>query len=156
VRTILLIALSGALPHAAPAQVVHHARPAAAGDIPVYTDGALDLEWTSTDCGAGVLAAGTLVLEGSIGQHDAGPLAGPGGLALDGGFWMTLGPQAPCYANCDQSTVPPALNILDFGCFLNRFASADPYANCDGSTVPPALNVLDFNCFLNQFAAGCP
>jgi hypothetical protein len=30
------------------------------------------------------------------------------------------------------------------------------YANCDGSTAEPALNVLDFNCFLNRFAAGCP
>ena len=30
------------------------------------------------------------------------------------------------------------------------------YANCDGSTTPPVLNVLDFNCFINRFAAGCP
>ena len=30
------------------------------------------------------------------------------------------------------------------------------YANCDGGTVPPVLNVLDFNCFLNRFATGCP
>jgi len=28
------------------------------------------------------------------------------------------------------------------------------YANCDGSTTPPVLNVVDFNCFLNRFAAG--
>ncbi len=61
-----------------------------------------------------------------------------------------------CYANCDNSTTSPALNVLDFSCFLNRFAAGDPYANCDGSTTPPVLNVLDFSCFLNQFAAGCP
>jgi hypothetical protein len=30
------------------------------------------------------------------------------------------------------------------------------YANCDGSVTPPVLNVLDFTCFLNRFAAGCP
>ena len=29
------------------------------------------------------------------------------------------------------------------------------YANCDGSTTAPVLNVLDFSCFLNRFAAGC-
>jgi hypothetical protein len=29
------------------------------------------------------------------------------------------------------------------------------YPNCDGSTTPPILNVLDFTCFLNRFAAGC-
>jgi hypothetical protein len=60
-----------------------------------------------------------------------------------------------CYPNCDQSTTNPFLNVLDFNCFLNRFASGASYANCDGSTIPPVLNVLDFNCFLNSFAAGC-
>jgi hypothetical protein len=62
---------------------------------------------------------------------------------------------APCYANCDGSTTAPVLNVLDFSCFLNRFAAGDSYANCDGSTIPPVLNVLDFSCFLNRFAAGC-
>ena len=60
-----------------------------------------------------------------------------------------------CYANCDSSTVAPILNVLDFACFLNRFAAGDAGANCDGSTTPPVLNVLDFACFLNSFAAGC-
>ena len=62
---------------------------------------------------------------------------------------------APCYANCDASTTAPVLNVLDFSCFLNRFAAGDTWANCDGSTTPPVLNVLDFSCFLNRFAAGC-
>jgi hypothetical protein len=68
---------------------------------------------------------------------------------------LTVG-AAPCYANCDNSTVPPLLNVLDFNCFLNRFSSGEAYANCDGSTVAPVLNVLDFNCFLNRFSVGCP
>jgi WD40 repeat protein len=63
---------------------------------------------------------------------------------------------APCYPNCDGSMVVPILNVLDFNCFLARFAAADPWANCDHSSSPPALNVLDFNCFLSAFAAGCP
>jgi hypothetical protein len=61
-----------------------------------------------------------------------------------------------CYPNCDGSTIPPVLNVLDFNCFLNRFTTGASYANCDGSTTPPVLNVLDFNCFLNRFTAGCP
>ena len=61
-----------------------------------------------------------------------------------------------CYANCDDSVLPPILNVNDFTCFANRFAAGDPYANCDLSTTPPVLNVNDFTCFLNQFAAGCP
>jgi hypothetical protein len=60
-----------------------------------------------------------------------------------------------CYANCDHSTSVPFLNVLDFTCFLQKFAAADPYANCDGSTQAPTLNVIDFTCFLQKFAAGC-
>jgi hypothetical protein len=61
-----------------------------------------------------------------------------------------------CYANCDGSTAPPVLNVLDFSCFLNRFGAGEAYANCDGSTAPPVLNILDFSCFLNRFSQGCP
>ena len=64
-------------------------------------------------------------------------------------------PTASCYANCDSSTTAPVLNVLDFTCFLNKFAAGDSYANCDHSTTAPVLNVLDFTCFLNSFAAGC-
>jgi hypothetical protein len=79
--------------------------------------------------------------------------------------WELLGKSAPvlmdhgtinlCYANCDNSTVAPILNVADFTCFLQRYAAADPYANCDGSTTPPTLNVADFTCFLQRYAAGC-
>jgi hypothetical protein len=58
-----------------------------------------------------------------------------------------------CYANCDCSTAPPALNVNDFICFQSRFAAADPYADCDQNS---SLNVNDFVCFQAQFAAGCP
>jgi hypothetical protein len=60
-----------------------------------------------------------------------------------------------CYANCDNSTAPPILNINDFQCFLNRYAAGDSYANCDNSTTPPVLNALDFQCFITAFSAGC-
>jgi hypothetical protein len=68
---------------------------------------------------------------------------------------FTINAAAPCYPNCDNSTIPPILNVLDFSCFLNKFAAGDTYANCDNSTTDPILNVLDFSCFLNRFAAGC-
>ena len=70
------------------------------------------------------------------------------------GWIATLGPR--CLANCDNSFIPPALNVNDFLCFNNHFALGDPMANCDGSTLPPVLNVSDFVCFLNRYAAGCP
>ena len=61
-----------------------------------------------------------------------------------------------CYANCDNSTAAPVLNVADFTCFLQRFAAGESYANCDHSTAAPVLNVADFTCFLQEFAAGCP
>jgi hypothetical protein len=83
---------------------------------------------------------------------------GPGDQGVFFGLIDTVatgGGEPTCYPNCDQSTAPPVLNVLDFNCFLNRFSAGDSYANCDGSTAEPALNVLDFNCFLNAFSAGC-
>jgi hypothetical protein len=65
-------------------------------------------------------------------------------------------PATACYANCDNSTTAPILNVGDFTCFLQRFASGEAYANCDNSTTAPVLNVGDFTCFLQRFAAGCP
>jgi agmatine deiminase len=80
---------------------------------------------------------------------------GPGNTGFDASdASFTIG--SPCYANCDASTAPPVLNVLDFSCFLNAFAGGDLYANCDNSTVAPVLNILDFSCFLNRFSAGCP
>ncbi|MEX2219349.1 MAG: S8 family serine peptidase [Phycisphaerales bacterium] len=65
-------------------------------------------------------------------------------------------PPVACYANCDESTTPPILNVGDFGCFLTKYAAGDAWANCDESTTPPSLNVGDFGCFLTKYAAGCP
>jgi hypothetical protein len=71
----------------------------------------------------------------------------------------------PCYANCDNSTASPRLNVEDFLCFISSFADAltlpqaeqlAHYANCDESTSPPILNIDDFTCFLSRFAQGCP
>jgi hypothetical protein len=76
----------------------------------------------------------------------------------------TVGSPQFCYANCDQSTTPPILNVEDFTCFINEFAGAQAlppeqqvthYANCDQSTTAPVLNVEDFTCFINRFAQGC-
>jgi trimeric autotransporter adhesin len=78
--------------------------------------------------------------------------------------WARWRCPAPCYANCDQSTTAPVLNVEDFICFINEFAAATAlapsqqmshYANCDGSMTTPVVNVEDFVCFINRFAAGC-
>ncbi|MEX2219495.1 MAG: choice-of-anchor J domain-containing protein [Phycisphaerales bacterium] len=101
----------------------------------------------------GLPSAGTWNLEI---QDCYGPNIDTGTLT---GFTLHLGGPggpAPCYANCDNSTQTPVLNVADFGCFLTKYAAGDPYANCDASTQPPVLNVADFGCFLTKYAAGCP
>jgi hypothetical protein len=70
--------------------------------------------------------------------------------------WVNQSDPGSCYANCDHSTNPPALNVLDFICFQNAFANGNSYANCDGNTTPPLLTVNDFVCFQGRFVAGCP
>jgi hypothetical protein len=93
-------------------------------------------------------------------HREEGARAGPGILNVSAWeTWDLNGNRVPddeeCYANCDQSTAAPILNVLDFSCFLNQFASGATYANCDGSTTAPVLTIQDFACFLNAFAAGC-
>jgi hypothetical protein len=69
--------------------------------------------------------------------------------------WVARIP-AICYANCDNSSTSPLLNVGDFTCFVQRFSAGDTYANCDASTQAPVLNILDFACFLQRFSIGCP
>ncbi len=61
-----------------------------------------------------------------------------------------------CYANCDGSTTPPVLNVLDIACFMNRYAAGDPWADCNPGSSGPAPRAVDFLCFLDHFRAGCP
>jgi probable HAF family extracellular repeat protein len=119
-------------------------------------DGARDLQQLLMQHGSsGEIAYWTL--QEATGVSDDGRTAVGFGIDPQGRTQAFLAriPTEPCYANCDQSTAYPALNVLDFNCFLNRFTAGDTYSNCDGSTEPPVLNVLDFNCFINRFTLGC-
>ncbi len=73
-------------------------------------------------------------------------------------FGMPLmgGGTPACYANCDASTTAPVLNVMDFSCFMERYASGNPYANCDGSLAWPQMTANDFLCFINKYTQGCP
>ena len=138
---------------------VYRATPLPPGERPPTnpppTDGpGFDMDWNTIDNSGGPLLDGGLELDGTVGQPDAGAMTA-GDLELIGGYWSLVENPVACYANCDDSTVPPILNINDFQCFLNKFASGDTYANCDNSTNPPVLNANDFQCFMNKFAAGC-
>jgi hypothetical protein len=113
--------------------------------------------------GGYLLQNGSYLIATSAGVYRATPIVGggvnfelvQGGISAQHIGVLVESAPATCYANCDQSTTVPFLNVLDFNCFLNQFSAGASYANCDGSTIPPVLNVLDFNCFLNRFSQGC-
>ena len=48
-----------------------------------------------------------------------------------------------------------AQQATDIQAAIAVFDASVCYANCDASTTVPCLNVLDFGCFLNKCAAGC-
>jgi hypothetical protein len=127
----------------------------------VGTQGPVEWADDSTPPQCGAVSAATnfpnLILDSAACESfDAFFGVEPDPLATAIGFGMVPGtPPVACYPNCDGSTTVPFLNVLDFSCFLNKFASGNTYANCDQSTTAPILNVLDFSCFLNKFAAGC-
>lgn len=53
-----------------------------------------DLSWFTWDGGGGESAGGTYVLNGTIGQPDAGTMTG-GTYSLEGGFWPGVSQLAP-------------------------------------------------------------
>jgi hypothetical protein len=50
---------------------------------------------------------------------------------------------------------PDFIFLDDIRVCVGAGSSASCYANCDNSTTTPVLNILDFACFLNRFTAGC-
>ena len=110
-------------------------------------------KYSGSSTGPSGLFSFTVQPDGSF-TPNGGVVGSQGSLPQYIAAWDPTG--AICYANCDDSTAAPVLNVADFTCFLQRFAAGESYANCDGSTEPPLLNVADFTCFLQRFAAGCP
>ena len=49
--------------------------------------GSYDLSWWTVDGGGGTSSGNGYALNGTIGQPDAGMVAGGGGYTLEGGFW---------------------------------------------------------------------
>jgi hypothetical protein len=112
--------------------------------------GSGNLDWVASSFGA---SGGQAIAVSSYTSNTGWGGGGNGGAIV---VQFTFETPSACYANCDNSTTAPVLNVLDFNCFLNQFSAGASYANCDSSTTEPVLNVLDFNCFLNRFSAGCP
>ena len=126
--------------------------------ISSYDNDALDGSgqeiWLDTPFGTVRAPDGLGAANPVAGWDGAGSNSGNYTIDLTGSCYGAAGGPA-CYANCDNSTSVPFLNVNDFICFQTKFAAGDTYANCDNSTSAPVLNVNDFICFQTKFAAGC-
>ncbi len=72
-----------------------------------------DLTWHTIDGGGGTSAGGTFELTGTIGQPDAGALAGPGApeFTLTGGFWTGASPSVDLPGDCNGDA---SVDLQDF------------------------------------------
>ena len=64
-------------------------------------------------------------------------------------------PRAVDFPGVANTGYTPFGPIIDIGAYEAQ-PPAPCYANCDSSTLAPILNVNDFTCFLSRYAAGCP
>jgi trimeric autotransporter adhesin len=88
----------------------------------------------------------SLFVGGEFGTVGSGALNSAKGVAQ----WVGCADQ--CYADCDNSSIGPRLNVDDFTCFIDRFSRGDPYADCD---LNGTRNIQDFLCFIDRFSEGC-
>lgn len=109
-----------------------------------------NVSWFSIDAGGGTSAGPSLVLSGTVGQHDAGvPLTGAT-FELTGGFWANAPGTNSCSADLNNDGT---LNFFDVQMFLGFFANHDLRADF---TTDGVLNFFDVQAFLNAYSVGCP
>ena len=95
-----------------------------------------DLSWRTIDGGGDTSIGGEYVLSGTIGQPDAGVMAG-GEFVIVGGFWgMPAGSSGGCTRDpawvCDGDVDGNgAVNPVDLGLLQSVFGSEDPQDLCN-------------------------
>lgn len=118
----------------------------------IAVGGTYNLSWYTIDTGGGTSTNGALMLNGTIGQHDAGgPMTG-GSYALTGGFWAGQSSVQP-------DTCPPDLNgdsqvnVADMLALLSDWGAC---SGCDGDlTGDGMVNTLDLLNLLSAWG-NCP
>ncbi len=109
----------------------------------------LSTSWFTIDGGGGTSSGGAFSLSGTIGQHDAGILAG-GTFTLTAGFWVgTSTPSCPADFNQDGNLDPDDLSDFIAAFFSTPQSPAADF-NVDGNIDPDDLS--DFIAAF--FAAG--
>ena len=116
-----------------------------------------DLSWHTIDGGGATFSAGgDFELGGTIGQHDAGPSAGPmtgNGYELRGGFW-TVAPECTCPGDTNGDGARNGADIQHFvGCLVNDSGCA-----CADVDAIDGVTIDDVVVFVGDLLAGddCP
>ncbi len=115
-----------------------------------------EIDWHTIDGGGGYSAGGDFDLEGTIGQHDAGPSAGPmtgGDFALTGGFWPVAN-VCPCLGDMNGDGVKDGLDIQQFAdCII-----AGGSCSCADVDAMGGVSIDDVTAFVNGLLADndCP
>jgi hypothetical protein len=117
---------------------------AAAGIAPAWSQGpgGFDLTWNTVD-GGGVMRStgGGFELSGTIGQVDAGRLAG-GDFELTGGFWFEVSP-----GDCNEDGGVTLFDVADFSsCILGPyiFDEPGPLCECFDLDLSATIDLRDF------------
>ncbi len=105
-------------------------------------------DWWSVDGGGGAAAGGSWSMVATIGQADAGTLAG-GSWQLDGGFWPGPAQADACVGDVNRDGV---VNGADLGMLLGAWGTADRATDLDGNGT---VNGADLGMLLGAWGA-CP
>lgn len=104
-----------------------------------------EIPWCTIDGGGGTASGGVFDLNGTIGQHDAGPLMSGGSFTLAGGFWA--GGSSGGGIILGDVNGDGVVNLLDVAPFVEAIANGTyiPEADCnqDGD-----VNLLDVQPFI--------
>jgi hypothetical protein len=110
------------------------------------------IDWHTIDGGGGVSTGGVFIVEGTIGQFDAGVSLTGGSFVLDGGYWGPVDTDGPCNS-ADFALPYGVMDFFDVQAFLGFFSAMDERADLIGDGV---FDFFDVQAFLNAFSSGCP
>jgi hypothetical protein len=110
--------------------------------------GSFDLTWNTIDSGGVVRSTGgAFELSGTIGQPDAGRMAG-GDFELIGGFWFEVGP-----GDCIEDGTTDVFDYFEFtGCFSGPIVDGivPTCLSCFDFDVDDDVDMFDFATFQNS------
>jgi len=107
----------------------------------------IEMEWSTIDAGGSLSYGGTLVLTGTIGQHDTSVVAAMN-IDAGNGFWAEQDARTcPADFNADGF-----LDFTDFDYFVTIFEAGNPASDFNGDNF---LDFTDFDAFVEAFESNC-